>query len=771
MPTSMKSTNHFFPNHPIRKDLHHATLWHMVWAIILFLSPSSLVFAQATFSERIASLGMEEVKTDWSDNTDIVLPLPTCAYANITGINRLPTTKTANYHAWMEVYDGNGNFFKKRIIISAQGRGSGQYEKKNLKIDFCEDEWVGEETTNITFGDWVKQDGFHLKAFFNDIIKGTAIAAYRTYDLISRGRGEYGRIWERANLNDPDVKALCHPDAFPLVLYFNGEFRGLYCWQLKKHRKNMNQKKNTPEHIHLEGYPLNRENFWYGNINWKKVWVRTPKDLYDMDGNVYDSDNPTELMEETSPYYNLATDDAKTRERKQNTAKVKNYLVELSQSFSQLTTLANNGASKDEMRAAIEEWYDVPGIIDYILHNLLTVNWDGLWSNYQWFTYDGKKWYVAPYDLDNTYGYGHHRILPAGYYYNNILLSKRTFQHCPTHWIMQYFKDEVYERWAEIRNQGFITPENIYSIFDTWYHSFGEENYRLEKAMWPNSLSLVKDIENAPWEQLPFNYTAFSKAPTWDENTTYEANTVVKLVNRIYKANEQVKGVRPYKQIGKLDSLGRFYPYLKVHIAAIDKLTKYSFTSTLMSHTLTVSSVGWSTVCLPFQFAVPEEMSVYAVNGKLDQNTLHLVKVTTPEANKPYLVKAPPGNYLLTGYSEEQEDDDNGLLENGCLRGTLAPRYVPAGNYVLQNHNGDTGFYRVAEDGKVRMGANRAWLSIEDANANSFLLDDLATGITPMESVPQVVSIHDMRGIKQNGIGKGINIIRYSNGKRVKMVR
>lgn len=741
------------------------------WGIVLFLAYTTDAYSQVTFSERIASLGMEEVESDWSDSSDIVLPIPACAYANITGIKKLPTTKTANYHAWMEVYDGSGNYFKKRILISAQGRGSGKYEKKNLKIDFCEDEWVGEETTDITFGDWVTQDGFHLKAFYNDIMKGTAIAAYHTYDLISRDRGELGRIWERANLNKPDAKALCHPDAFPLVLYFNGEFRGLYCWQLKKHRKNMNQKKNTPEHIHLEGYPLNRENFWWGKINWKAVWVRTPKDLYDMDGNVYDSDNPTELMDETSPYYDLETDDTKTKERKQNSAKVKSYLIALSKSFSELTTLANNGASKAEMRAAIEEWYDVPGIIDYILHNLLTVNWDGLWSNYQWFTYDGKKWYVAPYDLDNTFGYGHHRILPAGYYDNNILLSKRSFQHCPTHWVMQYFKEDVYARWAEIRNLGSITPEGLYSLFDTWYHAFGEENYRLDRERWPKSLSLVKDIDNSPWEQQPFNYTIFHNAPTWDENTTYEANTVVKLVNRIYKTNEQVEGVRPYKQVGKLDSLGRFYPYLKKHIAAIDKLTQYSFSSLFSSYRLTVTSVGWGTICLPFQFAVPEGMTIYSVEGMRADGALHLVRVAAPEANKPYLVQAAPGNYLLTGYTEERKDDDSDLLENGCLRGTLAPRYVPAGNYVLQNHNGHVGFYRVAENGKVKMGANKAFLALDDNNANNFLLDDFVTGISVAEDAPQVKSVHDIRGIRQNSVGKGINIIQYSNGKKVKVVR
>ncbi|MBO4822918.1 MAG: CotH kinase family protein [Prevotella sp.] len=740
-------------------------------SLLLLLAVNMTAVAQDDFQLRIASVGMEDIKNDWSDSTAILLPIPTCAYANITGISALPKTKTANYHGWLEVYDGNGNYFKKRIIISAQGRSAVSYAKKNFKIDFCEDEWMGEETTDVTFSDWVTQDGFHLKAFSFDWFKGTGIQAYRTYDLMTRDRGEYGRIWERANINKPDVKALCHPDAFPVVIYFNGKFQGLYCWQLKKHRKNMNQKKNNPDQIHLEGYPLNKPNFWNGVINWKQVWVRTPKDLYDMDGKVYDSDNPTELMDETSPYYNLETDDAKTKERKQNSALVKAHLVELSHRFEELNTLVDNGASKAEMRAVLEQIFDVPGIIDYMLHNLLTVNWDGVWMNYQWFTYDGYKWYVAPYDLDNTFGYGSYRILPGGYYNNFKLLSKENFIHSPTYWVYIYFKQDMFNRWAEIRNQGFVTPEVLASLFDTWYHSFGEENYRLEREKWPTSQSLLPDIDNAPWEQQPFNYNTFKDAPTWDANSTYKKGYVVKLVNRIYKTNADTKGVNPYQQIGKLDSLERIYPYLVTHIKALDQLTGYTFSPTFMSHMLYVSAVGWATICLPFQFAVPEGMSVYAVNGKRADGRLNLVKVSSPEANKPYLVEAAPGNYLLSGYSEERDGEENELLAEGSLRGTLAPHYVPEGCYVLQNHNGNVGFYRVAENGKVRMGANKAWLVLDENASNNYVLDDYTTDIANAAGdSPQVTDIYDMRGVKRSNIGKGINIIRYSNGKTVKVI-
>ncbi|MBR6981047.1 MAG: CotH kinase family protein [Prevotella sp.] len=742
-------------------------------AIILSISLSK---AQETFEECIQSRGLADIITDWSDSVTITLPMPTCAYVNITGTNTtIPTRKDVNYFRWLEIYDGNGNYFKKRIITCVQGQNSTSYPKRNFKLDFCEDEWVGDETPDITFGNWVTQDAFHLKAFYNDLFKGIGIISYRTYDLMTQGRGETGRIWERAGVKKPDPRALCHPDAFPVKLYFNGEYYGQYCWQLKKHRKNMNQKKNTPEHIHIEGRghnELNRANFFLGNIVWNHISVRTPKDLYDMDGNVYDEDLGGELMDETSPYYDLESDDEKTRERKQNSAKVKKYLQDFADHCKEVEALVKAKASSNEIRAALEEFLDVTSVIDYMLHNLLTVNWDGVSKNYQWLTYDGKKWFVVPYDLDNSFGYGLYRILQGGYYNQMSPLSKQTFIHSPTRWVYPNYKTEMWERWAWLRDQGIINSENLYSLFDNWYYTIGESSYAEDYEKWPKSYSLKPDVDNEPWHQLPFNYSTFSKAPEWDAETTYEKNSVVKARYRLYQNSEETTGVRPYKQTGHLDSLERIHPYLVAHVAAMDRLTGYTFTSIPTSYVLEVSSAGWSTLCIPFRFALPEGMTLYAVDGRRGNGSLILRRVDEPEAYKPYLVEAAPGRYLLTGYTEEPVEDDNlGIHCEGSLCGVLAARFVPQGGYVLQVHNGKTGFYRVKEDGQVKMGANRAWLETDDSQANYLTLDTFTDGIATTEEAPAITDIHDMRGVRIDGIQKGLNIIRYSNGKTLKVMR
>ena len=229
----------------------------------LFFLVGCYCSAQTAFEKKISDLGFSEIVTDWSDSAEINIPKPKCAYVNVTGMTDIPP-KGFPLKGWFEVYDGNGNYFKKRILMDGQGQTSRKADKKNFEVDFCDDLWLNDSTPEITIGDWVDQDSYHFKAFYSDFLRGTGIIAYQVYDEMTNDRGEYGRMWERAleNIKNPDTNARCFPDAFPCVVYMNGKFYGLYCWQLKKHRKNMNLKKNNGEHVHLHGFMNN--NFFKG---------------------------------------------------------------------------------------------------------------------------------------------------------------------------------------------------------------------------------------------------------------------------------------------------------------------------------------------------------------------------------------------------------------------------------------------------------------------------------------------------------------------------
>ena len=132
-----------------------------------------------------------------SDLNDIVIPEPNLAIINITGTDKMPTPKNSDTHAWFELYDGNGNYFKKSVILNAQGNTSMSFAKKNFAVDFYEDDYMG--TVNVTIGNWVKQDSYHFKAYYIDYFRGVSAIGYKLYDQISADRGQ---IWSRASLDN-----------------------------------------------------------------------------------------------------------------------------------------------------------------------------------------------------------------------------------------------------------------------------------------------------------------------------------------------------------------------------------------------------------------------------------------------------------------------------------------------------------------------------------------------------------------------------------------
>ncbi len=734
--------------------------------------------AQSTFTEKLSSLGIKpEECVDWSDSSNIVLPMPTCAYLNVTGISAFPTQFYKASKAWLDFYDGNGNHFKKRAKVYLQGNNSVKWPKRNFKADFCDDEWLEEVTPDIKFGNWVEQDGFHFKAFYQDYFRGIGIIGYKLYDQITIGRGEYGRIWERAdNIKKPDVNALCHPDAFPCIVYLNNKFYGIYCWQLKKHRKNMNMKKHTPEHIHLDGRLVDNTTIFGGTIDWSKIEVRTPKDLYDMDGKEYSGEVLKELIDETSPYYDLDTDDEKTKEYKQVSAQVKKYLKQLSKYNREIQSVINQKPGTQAIREAIEERFDVTSMIDYVIHNLVTNNTDGNLKNYQWLTYDGKKWFVAPYDLDITFGHfwNFYIIFAPQYYYIYPMSTWNFNKSGPLKWVELYFNKDTQNRYAYLRDQGLLNAETVASFFDTWYYAVGEENYNDEWKRWPKCPALKETLPNSQWSIQPYTYSKYTSTADYNDTVTYATGKTCRAEGRIWKALTTVKGVKPYKQRGYKDSLERIYPWMKDRLVSLDKRMNYTFTSIPVSYTLSITSVGWSTLCVPFKFDIPDGLEIYSVLGRDKKGQLVKEQVGEVEAYRPYLVKGAPGDYVLIGESEEPNEDAEDYLINGCMHGTLAGKFVPQGNYVLQNHNGSTAFYRVEKNGTVKIGPNRAYLELPEgenaAESVSFEDEGSMTAVAMSETHAEIEAIYNAYGVRISRIEKGVNIVKYSNGRTVKVV-
>lgn len=517
---------------------------------------------------------------DWSDKESLEIPIPEMAIINFSNISQMPQTKTTDAHAIMEFWDMNGNYFKKNVIANAQGSSSMKWPKKNIGIDICNDEWIGDDTFKIKFGEWVAQDSFHIKAYATDYFRCVALAGYDFVKQIADTR-TLNTTWKQAinysttdyvgvNSVSPqnDSGALCFPQGFPCKVYLNGKFEGLFCWQLKKHRDNYNMDKKDTKNIHIEGM-ITQTNFWNGtNIAWTEFEVRNPKDLINYDGTKYDGDNPQELIDSTSPAYDS------TNKKHVNTAKVKQYIINLAGRMNEI------GNDKN----LFETYFGLDSCIDYAVFTDAIYNYDYA-KNIQWTTWDGVKWYVNPYDLDCTLGAN---SSADSIHYPTTYHTIQATNH-PLTFVVNNYTTELEARWAELRNKGIIDPLSIGGLIEHYVRLFGNSGYKDEYAKWtdnPCNRDPVFDTENWDLEVdadgNPVIYTAAYH--TWDSTTNYATGYVVQYNPSSYSegwyfrftAKQPNVNCKPVITLGFRDNIFRVYNWLAKQISNMDNLYNYN---------------------------------------------------------------------------------------------------------------------------------------------------------------------------------------------------
>lgn len=530
---------------------------------------------------------------DWSDSSFIQIPEPRFAIINITGIDEMPTTKTQNLHAWVEFWDMQGNYFKKRTILNAQGRSSMHWEKKGMTFDFCDDEWIGDETPKLRFGKWVPQDSFHVKAFYTDIVRGLCPICYKLYEEIVHTRGNmYDRPWKKAlidfskigvttkSFGNPyvgeydlltDTGARCFPDGFPLACYLNGDFYGVFSLQLKKHRDNYHLNKSTAEHVHLDGI-LDNTTFFGGkeNIDWSQFEVRNPKGIYAIRGNKYDADvRQEEIAGDTEVTAWIAAGklpdgtaiSSKIKKNLLLTAKVKKYIQNLADAVPSITEAMNvyEASSKSEedlrvLKTIYEKYFDVQNMTDYIILSDIVGHGDGFAGNWQWFTYDGVKWWVGLYDCDLIFGgsWKGENVYSASE--NHVDTSTKK----PNGYIIKYYYDEMVKRYRQLSDLGIISIDNIVGLLKDWCLRIGSTFYILEYEKWKDSPCLSDSVVNEEyWELLKDE----KGNPQTDTQETFDATNIYNIDDTVSFGYNALMGFYKFRCIKRTESASTNTPH------------------------------------------------------------------------------------------------------------------------------------------------------------------------------------------------------------------
>lgn len=494
---------------------------------------------------------------DWSDSSFIQIPEPRFAIINITNIDSMPTTKTQNKKAFLGFWDMHGNYFKKHAILNAQGSSSMGFVKKNVAIDFCDDEWVGDDTPKIRIGNWVPQDSFHMKAYYIDFFRGVGAVSYKLYDQIVRTRGNmYDRPWKKAlidmskigvttkSLGNPyignyslltDTGARCFPDGFPVAVYFKGEFYGIFSFQLKKHRDNYHLDKGTAENVHLDGI-IHYDTLWNGTINWgtgeNSFEIRNPKNLYAIGGNKYDADiKQEEIAGQTEVDAWITAGQlpdgtaisSKIKKNLQMTAKVKKYIQDFANSFNIIRNAAtiyeSSSKTEDDLKAfkqVFEKYYDADNLIDYLIIIDILRDGDSTRKNWQWFTYDGIKWWVGLYDCDCVFG----ASFLGDRIYEPVNYHQGSNGNLPLTFILKYYMDALNNRYKILADMGIISADNMIGLLQDWCMRIGTDFFKEEYKKWSDSPCIADSVvRDEYWEAVLDD----SGNPQTDTSETYNA--------------------------------------------------------------------------------------------------------------------------------------------------------------------------------------------------------------------------------------------------------
>lgn len=570
---------------------------------------------------------------DWSDSSFIQIPEPRLAIINVTNIDSMPTTKTDNKKAFLEFWDMQGNYFKKHAILNAQGSSSMNFVKKNVAIDFCDDEWVGDDTPKIRIGNWVPQDSFHMKAYYTDFFRGVGAVSYKLYDQIVRTRGNmYDRPWKKAlidmskigvttkSLGNPyvgdyslltDTGARCFPDGFPVAVYFKGEFYGIFSFQLKKHRDNYHLDKGTAENVHLDGI-IYYDTLWNGTINWgtgeNSFEIRNPKNLYAIGGNKYDADiKQEEIAGQTEVDAWITAGQlpdgtaisSKIKKNLQMTAKVKKYIQDFANSLNIIkdaaTIYESSSKTEDDLKAfkqVFEKYYDADNLIDYLIIIDILRDGDSTRKNWQWFTYDGIKWWVGLYDCDCVFG--------ASFLGMNIMPPVNYHQgsngNLPLTFILKYYMDALNNRYKILADMGIISADHMIGLLQDWCMRIGTDFFKEEYKKWSDSPCIADSVvRDNYWEAVldDSGNLQTDTSETYNATKAYNVGDVVsfglnadmgyfkyKCIKATVALSENiphnVSAYSPIKVFKHCDNIYRVQKWIEQNIAIMDKLYHYT---------------------------------------------------------------------------------------------------------------------------------------------------------------------------------------------------
>lgn len=363
----------------------------------------------------------------------------------ITG--EIPTTK--KYVKGEIEYISKTSKFKAYTYIKIQGNSSLQYPKKNFTIKLYKNEARTIEA-NKEFKNWGAHNNFVLKADYIDILHARNVVSAKLWSKVVQSRSDYDMLPDGIK-NSPNNGVI---DGFPIKVYINGEYCGLYCWTIPKCDWMVGMDSSNVNHALLSAEFNDNGDiaYQYNPCNFNALW----------DG--------------SSDYFD----------------------VEVGTNNTTLVSSLNRviSAVMNADKTTLEQVLDIKGAIDYFIFQTVILGTDGLAKNMLLATYDMTKWYLCPYDMDATFdldwnGYilDDYDRIPPEVPYNNRYSSLLTY-------IMDGYTNEYKARYFELR-KSVLSYSSIINEFEKYIVIYGEDIYIQDTINFPEMPSVSDNTLNS----------------------------------------------------------------------------------------------------------------------------------------------------------------------------------------------------------------------------------------------------------------------------------
>ena len=338
-------------------------------------------------------------------------------------------SKTTKFHAY--------------TYIKLQGNSTLYLPKKNYTVNLYSNE-NRNVRLNKEFKNWGFHNNFVLKADYNDILHARNVVGAKLWSKVVQSRSDYDTLPEELK-NSPNHGAI---DGFPVRVYVNGTYNGLYTWAIPKCDWMVGMNSTKLNHVLLSSEfndngdityqynPCNFNTLWDGNKNYFDIEV---------------GENSPELV-------------------------------------SSLNTIISSIINVDS--TSLEQSLDIKSAIDYFIFQEVILGTDGLAKNMLLATYDMSKWYLSAYDMDSTFDLDWNgKILE---YYDSNMPDDPYNNHYSS--LLQYiwsdYHDAYVERYTELR-KSVLSYSSIIEEFEKYIGIFGEDVYIQDTAIYPDIPSVT----------------------------------------------------------------------------------------------------------------------------------------------------------------------------------------------------------------------------------------------------------------------------------------